>query len=247
MELHGIGGVDAPMRLHLSLTLLVAGCRAMPGGECFDDWFMECDSGGTQIAICIDHHWVFEACRGPKGCKDDGAVVCDRSAAKEGDSCRHDDETCSLDHQRVLRCENHRRVVDRSCPGPKGCEQRIGRSGLSEVTCDRILLAEIGDACKCGQIAQTNGDHEMLYCFYGTFDVTGFSHRDWSCVGECTRRIPSCDHTARAGLECNTVLEQGAWCSNDFGSELRCIDGVFTRVRDCPHGCEVKAGVLACD
>ena len=155
-----------------------------------DDDIALCTSDKKSRVVCKTGQYVIEACKGPKGCFEEGSdkVHCDATLADEGDECLSAQEdsgglyVCSVDQKKSLRCDDGKFVVDEICRGPGGCE---ATSGL-DLSCDRGDQS-LGDPCGSEGGYECSGDKKSLMVCKG---------RRWSVERACKGPCESTEKTA---------------------------------------------------
>jgi len=137
-----------------------------------DDYVCTGDKKG--MLQCTKNHWsLVQACLGDRGCSmEKKKVTCDNSIAKEGDSCREEDDyACSIDKKSALKCQKGLFVQSSLCKGPKGC--KIGGDAKTgfKVECDDSI-ANQGDACeKEDHFSCASDARAILKCKNKRFDI----------------------------------------------------------------------------
>lgn len=113
------------------------------GDSCGDD-ARACSADGTKLLQCDGARMTaVRSCRGPRGCHhDEGEPACDQGAAEIGDPCDADGSHCASDGHAILRCApSHHYVLERACPGARGCFR-----GEKDLVCD-VSLGDVGATC----------------------------------------------------------------------------------------------------
>jgi hypothetical protein len=217
----------------LALSIALAGgCKPKVGGSCSGAAAI-CEDKQTAL-FCVDDKYSELACRGEKGCVQDGAVVeCDESIAEEKEACNSPDSiACTPDKKEALRCTNRAFVVDETCKGPTGCKLDADR----KVTCDNDI-ADVGDPCHfLGDYACTADKSLVMRC-----DANKMTPLN-TCRGPRQCRIVQlpkqdkvqflCDDSiAQEGDACDTNGEEA--CSIDKKSMYVCAGNKFGSPRAC--------------
>jgi hypothetical protein len=96
-----------------------------PGNPCPAKDALACATDGFEELTCSGGAWhVLQTCRGPGGCKGEGAAVkCDPGAPRAGDACIVGSAVprCEAGARSVLQCENGR-WVSSLCLPPSKCQ-----------------------------------------------------------------------------------------------------------------------------
>lgn len=154
------------------LLLALLACKGKPkeGEACKNEGEASCQSESA-IVTCTSGKWEVVSCRGPEGCKAEGAVVkCDETLAQEGENCGSQKEehySCTPDKTHELRCESGKWKTVGKCGGPKGCEAKF-----PFVECDNSL-SDVGDLCgKEDDAACSKDKTAILECKGGKFALS---------------------------------------------------------------------------
>lgn len=137
-----------------------------------DDYVCTGDKKG--MLQCTKNHWTqVQSCLGERGCSmERKKVTCDNSIAKEGDTCREEDDfACSVDKKAALKCTKGLFVQASLCKGPKAC--KIGGDAKTgfKVECDDSI-ANQGDACeKEDHFSCSSDQRSILKCKNKKFDI----------------------------------------------------------------------------
>lgn len=148
------GGRRSPARCDQASVAVRDACLVEHDLACRDDGkaLLRCGSGAWHVA---------SHCRGPRGCRVEGARVdCDVGAAEHGEPCtREGDHTCSTDGASALACRGGVFAVATTCRGPAACQASGGA-----VRCDDSRAAP-GDRCSvAGQLACHSVDDAIVRC-----------------------------------------------------------------------------------
>ena len=137
-----------------------------------DDYVCTGDKKG--MLQCTKNHWTqVQTCLGDRGCTmERKKVTCDNSIAKEGDSCREEEDfACSIDKKTALKCVKGLFVQASLCKGPKGCKIGGDAKAGFKVECDDSI-ANSGDACEKEDHFSCSADaRAILKCKNKKFDV----------------------------------------------------------------------------
>jgi hypothetical protein len=137
-------------------------------------------AGEKAMLACRRGRHVSVACRGAKGCAEEGGrAECDETVAESGEACGHDGKkSCSADGKRVLTCAAGQTETKYQCRGPRACSVKAGK-----IDCD-VSVARQGDACDS--------------LFEGTFACT----EDAKAIVRCNAGKFVPDETCKPGLRC---------------------------------------------
>lgn len=137
-----------------------------------DDYVCTGDKKG--MLQCTKNHWTqVQSCLGDRGCAmERKKVTCDNSIAKEGDSCREEDDfACSVDRKSALKCSKGSFVQASLCKGPKNCKIGGDQKSGFKVECDDSI-ANAGDACEKEEHFSCSSDQRaILKCKSRKFDI----------------------------------------------------------------------------
>jgi len=155
-----------------------------PGDACStdDEGSAACLDPKTMLS-CHGGRYVAVACRGQRGCAEDGGrAECDESVAESGEACDHDDKkACSADGKRVLLCASGQMQTMYQCRGEQGCRVTAGK-----IDCD-VSIARGGDACDKqfeGTFACTEDQLAIVRCSGGKFVPDESCKRGQRCFAE---------------------------------------------------------------
>ena len=143
-----------------------------------DDFICTGDHKG--MLQCTKNHWTqVQSCLGDRACSTDKKkVTCDNSIAKEGDTCREEDDyACAVDKKTALKCTKGVFVAASVCKGTKGCKVTGDKTAGFKVECDDSQ-ANIGDACEkedhyscASNSGNVAGGEKILKCKNKKFDI----------------------------------------------------------------------------
>jgi hypothetical protein len=136
-----------------------------------DDFVCTGDKKG--MLQCTKNHWTqVQSCLGARACTmESKKVTCDNSIAKEGDTCREEEDyACSIDGKTALKCTKSIFVPASICKGPNSCKI-TGDKGAFKVQCDDSI-ANQGDACEKEDHYSCAADQRsILKCKNKKFDI----------------------------------------------------------------------------
>jgi hypothetical protein len=220
-------------------TLMAAGCRGKPGQDCSETPSSCSDS--TSHLVCSKGKYVLETCRGPRGCSDDKALICDNSKAEVGDGCGHDGaRACSVDATKEVRCRDSRFQIEWGCRG--GCA--VDANGNPKCS----PMGEPGDVCRADSIVCDGAQKTQLACESGKLVPVRTCNGALGCKTEPGGGI-RCDRTvADEGEACR---EEGIGaCDRAKANVLVCHGGHFRPEMHClgALGCELPGNYsVRCD
>jgi len=133
-----------------------------------------CSSDKKAMLQCSKNHWTtVQSCLGDRACSmEKKKVTCDNSIAKEGDSCREEDDyACSVDKKTALACRKLVFVQASQCKGPKGCKVGGTKENGFKIECDDSI-ANQGDSCeKEDHYSCSQDERAILKCKGKKFDI----------------------------------------------------------------------------
>jgi hypothetical protein len=230
------------------MVLAFAACKPKPGGTCSGSQAVCTDKASA--LFCAEGTFATMACRGEKGCAQNGTVVeCDESVASEGDACNSPEAiACAPDHKEALRCTNKRFVLDETCKGPTGCKI----DGAQKIVCDNDI-ADVGDPCHfLGDYACTTDRSLVMRCDANKMTPLNTCRGPKQCkiltVPRQDKVEFACDDSvAQEGDACDTNGEEA--CTMDKKGVLVCKGNKFGSQRPCPGGCtyEEKTDHYTCN
>jgi hypothetical protein len=229
----------------VAAAFALAGCKPKPGGQCSGSSAVCTDK--SSALFCADGTFTPMACRGEKGCAQNGAVVeCDESIASEQDACNTPDAiACTPDHKEALRCTNKRFVLDETCKGPTGCKI----DSTQKINCDNDI-ADVNDPCHfIGDYACTTDKSLVLRCDANKMVPLNTCRGPKQCkIIQKPERVEfACDDSvAQEGDACDTNGEEA--CTMDKKGMFVCRGNKFGSQKPCPGGClyEEKTDKYTC-
>jgi hypothetical protein len=120
------------------------------GDSCAERDARACSTDGATLLQCDGARMISaRRCRGPRGCHrdaPDSAPACDQGYAAAGDPCDAGGTHCASDGRAILRCaSSHHYVVERPCPGPRGCFRAA--DAPETLVCD-VSSGDVGERCE---------------------------------------------------------------------------------------------------
>jgi hypothetical protein len=136
-------GPDACSTSGGTTTCDISGNKADDKCAAADSGKSACAAGGKELVSCVDGRIQRQACRGPKGCAEDGdKTACDMTINSAGEACTTEGSaSCSLDQKEQLNCKNGTWISTAPCRGPRGCYL-----AEEKIWCDQSL-AKKGEVC----------------------------------------------------------------------------------------------------
>jgi hypothetical protein len=232
----------------LLAVVLAPGCKPKVGSKCSGTSAVCTDKANA--LFCAEGVYTAMACRGDKGCAQNGTVVeCDESIASEQDACNAPDAiACSPDHKEALRCTNGRFVLDETCKGPTGCKL----DATQRISCDNDI-ADVNDPCHfIGDYACTTDRSLVLKCEGNKMVPLNTCRGPKQCkivqAAKGDRVEFLCDDSvAQEGDACDTNGEEA--CTMDRKGLFVCKGNKFGSQKACVGGClyDEKADRYACE
>jgi hypothetical protein len=226
-----------PLACCLLFALLIA-C-AKPGDSC-SDTPGSCSDKASHL-VCVGGKYVAETCKGPLGCTDDKALVCDNSKADVGDGCGHEGaRACSADGAKELRCRGGKFAIEWSC------RNSCTLDASNNPKCTPMGLP--GEICRPDSIVCDVAQQTELDCVDGKLVPTRTCHGALGCQTPPGGGV-RCDRTqALEHEECRT--EGNGACDMAKKNVLLCQNGHYTTALHClgPIGCELPGNYsVRCD
>ncbi len=224
--------------LRLAVLFLIAAC-AKPGDAC-SDTPGSCVDKSSHL-VCLGGKYLAETCKGPAGCTDDKALVCDNTKADVGDGCGHEgSRACSADGTKELRCRGAQFAIEWSCRG------ECTLDGNNNPKCTPTGVA--GDTCRPDSIVCDTTQKTELDCVDGKLTTTRTCHGALGCQTEPGGGV-RCDRTqALEGEDCRA--DGNGACDMAKKNVLVCQGGHYHTGLHClgPIGCELPGNYsVRCD
>lgn len=188
--------------------------------------------GGAKLRCVGGRQEIASRCGGPLGCRvEEDRVTCDASVAAPGDACEGEVHACTEGGTALLLCDgSHFAMLHPT----DGCHVEGGHVRWGGA------YAVVGERCG-GGVACTS-DARLLRCVDGRLAPYVVCGGPSGCTADGPHH--RCDQSlASAGDPCPG---EGAACSLDRRSMLRCEGGVFVESRRCAGGCELEGDHLSC-
>ena len=220
-------------------ALALFGACAKPGDAC-SDTPGSCADKASHL-VCVGGKYVGETCKGPAGCTDDKALVCDNSKADVGDGCGHEGaRACSADGSKELRCRGGQFAIEWSCRG------NCTLDANNNPKCTPTGVA--GDTCRPDSIVCDTTQLAELDCVDGKLTATRTCHGALGCQTAPGGGI-RCDRTqALEGEDCRA--DGNGACDMAKKNVLVCQGGHYRTMLHClgPIGCELPGNYsVRCD
>lgn len=155
-----------------------------PGDACStDEEGSAVCAGPNAMLACHGGKYVSVACRGGRGCAEEGGrAECDESVAESGERCVFDGKkACSADGKHLLVCAAGQNEARYECRGEHGCSIVRGK-----IDCD-VSVARSGDACDPafeGTFSCTEDALAIVRCSGGHFVRDENCRRGTRCLAE---------------------------------------------------------------